>query len=77
MAIHVLQIHSPIRGHDVFNFDTENEATLVGAAKVFNEQVMEKKSIAAKKLADGKSKLIRKFDPTAEVTTFIPQLKGG
>jgi hypothetical protein len=32
---------------------------------------------AAKRLDGGKSEVVRSFDPTAEVTLFIPRLKGG
>ena len=32
---------------------------------------------AAKRLGEGKSEVIRSFDPTAEETLFIPQLRGG
>jgi hypothetical protein len=33
--------------------------------------------IAAKRTGSGTSQLIRKFDPTAEETLFIPRLQGG
>jgi hypothetical protein len=33
--------------------------------------------IAAKRAGSGTSELIRKFDPTAEETLFIPRLQGG
>ena len=32
---------------------------------------------AAKRLGDGKSEVVRSFDPTAEETLFIPRLQGG
>ena len=32
---------------------------------------------AAKRLGDGKSEVLKTFDPTAEETLFIPRLKGG
>jgi hypothetical protein len=32
---------------------------------------------AAKRLGDGKSEVLRSFDPTAEETLFIPRLRGG
>jgi hypothetical protein len=32
---------------------------------------------AAKRLAEGKSEILRSFDPKAEETLFIPRLKGG
>jgi len=32
---------------------------------------------AAMRLADGKSKVVKSFDPTAEETLFIPRLQGG
>jgi hypothetical protein len=32
---------------------------------------------AAKRLAEGKSEILKSFDPTAEETLFIPRLKGG
>jgi hypothetical protein len=33
--------------------------------------------IAAKRTDSGTSELIRRFDPTAEETLFIPRLQGG
>jgi hypothetical protein len=32
---------------------------------------------AAKRVGDGKSEVLRSFDPTAEETLFIPRLRGG
>jgi hypothetical protein len=32
---------------------------------------------AAKRLGEGKSEVLRSFDPTAEETLFVPQLQGG
>jgi hypothetical protein len=32
---------------------------------------------AAKRLSEGKSVILRSFDPTAEETLFIPRLQGG
>jgi hypothetical protein len=32
---------------------------------------------AAKRLDDGKSEVVKGFDPTAEETLFIPRLQGG
>jgi hypothetical protein len=32
---------------------------------------------AAKRLGEGKSEIVRSFDPTAEETLFIPRLQGG
>jgi hypothetical protein len=32
---------------------------------------------AAKRLSEGKSEVLKSFDPTAEKTLFIPRLKGG
>jgi hypothetical protein len=32
---------------------------------------------AAKRVGDGKSEVLKGFDPTAEETLFIPRLKGG
>jgi hypothetical protein len=31
----------------------------------------------AKRLGEGRSEVLRSFDPTAEETLFIPRLKGG
>jgi hypothetical protein len=33
--------------------------------------------IAEKRTGSGTSELVRKFDPTAEETLFIPRLQGG
>jgi hypothetical protein len=32
---------------------------------------------AVKRLGEGKSEILRSFDPTAEETLFIPRLQGG
>jgi hypothetical protein len=32
---------------------------------------------AAKRLGEGKSEVLRSFDPTAEETLFVPWLQGG
>jgi len=32
---------------------------------------------AAKRLGEGKSQVLKSFDPTAEETLFIPRLQGG
>jgi hypothetical protein len=32
---------------------------------------------AAKRLTEGKSEILRSFDPTVEETLFIPRLRGG
>jgi hypothetical protein len=32
---------------------------------------------AAKRLDDGRSEVVKSFDPTAEETLFIPRLQGG
>jgi hypothetical protein len=32
---------------------------------------------AAKRLGEGKSEVLRSFDPTAEETLFVPRLQGG
>jgi hypothetical protein len=32
---------------------------------------------AARRLSEGKSEILKSFDPTAEETLFIPRLKGG
>ena len=32
---------------------------------------------AAKRVGEGKSEVLRSFDPTAEETLFIPRLQGG
>jgi hypothetical protein len=32
---------------------------------------------AAKRLSDGRSEIVKTFDPTAEGTLFIPRLQGG
>ena len=32
---------------------------------------------AARRLGEGKSEVVRRFDPTAEETLFIPRLQGG
>jgi hypothetical protein len=34
-------------------------------------------AVAAKRIDDGRSEVVKTFDPTAEETLFIPRLQGG
>jgi hypothetical protein len=62
--------------------DTRHQFDLADAAAVAEAEVRFKELTgagftAAKRLNAGKSEVIRRFDPTAEETLFIPRLIGG
>ena len=57
-------------------FDADDLTAVVEAEKRFAE-LTEAGFIAAKRTGSGTAELIRKFDPSAEETLFIPGLVGG
>jgi hypothetical protein len=73
MAIQVVMDHTGDTRHQ---FDPADAAAVAEAEKRFME-LTGAGFTAAKRLAQGKSEIVRNFDPTAEETLFIPRLKGG
>jgi hypothetical protein len=57
-------------------FDPADAAAVAEAEKRFRE-LTGAGFTAAKRLSEGKSEILRSFDPTAEETLFVPRLKGG
>ena len=63
-------------GHSTIEFDQKNTVELKEAMERFDDLV--KKGYApAVKGEDGKHRVTRTFDPSAEETLFQPQLVGG
>jgi hypothetical protein len=73
MATQIIMDHTGDTRHQ---FDPANAAAVAEAEKRFRE-LTGAGFTAAKRLGDGKSEIVRSFDPTAEETLFIPRLKGG
>jgi hypothetical protein len=73
MAIQVVMDHTGDTRHQ---FDPADAAAVAEAEKRFME-LTGAGFTAAKRLGQGKSEIVRNFDPTAEETLFIPRLKGG
>jgi hypothetical protein len=63
-------------GDSRHHFDPNDHVEVLEAGKYFRE-LTEAGYTAAKRTGDGKSELIRQFDPTATETLFIPRLVGG
>jgi hypothetical protein len=57
-------------------FDPADSAAVAEAERRFKE-LTGCGFTAAKRLDDGKSQVMKSFDPTAEETLFIPRLPGG
>jgi hypothetical protein len=57
-------------------FDPADAAAVAEAERRFKE-LTGCGFTAAKRLDDGKSEVMKSFDPTAEETLFIPRLQGG
>ena len=71
MAVQIVMDHTGDTRHQFDTADAQAEAEarfmqLTGAGFT-----------AAKRLGEGKSEVLRRFDPTAEETLFIPRLGGG
>jgi hypothetical protein len=73
MATQIVMDHTGDTRHQ---FDSA-DAAAVAEAEVRFKELTGVGFTAAKRLDDGKSEVIRSFDPTAEETLFIPRLIGG
>jgi hypothetical protein len=70
------QIVMDATGDTRHQFDADDHAAVADAQRRFVE-LTRAGYIAAKRTESGTSELLRKFDPTAEETLFIPRLQGG
>jgi hypothetical protein len=70
------QIIMDLSGDTRYQFDQDDAAAVAGAEKRFGE-LIGAGFIAAKRTGHGTSELVRRFDPTALETVFIPRLVGG
>ncbi len=73
MATQIVMDHTGDTRHQ---FDPTDTAAVAEAEKRFRE-LTGTGFTAAKRLGEGKSEIVRTFDPTAEETLFVPRLKGG
>jgi hypothetical protein len=73
MATQIVMDHTGDTRHQ---FDPADAAAVVEAEVRFKE-LTGAGFTAARRLDGGKSEVIRRFDPTAEETLFIPRLIGG
>ena len=73
MATQIVMDHTGDTRHQ---FDPADAAALAEAEVRFKE-LIGVGFTAAKRLDDGKSEVLRSFDPTAEETLFVPRLIGG
>jgi hypothetical protein len=73
MATQIVMDHT---GDSRHQFDPA-DAAAVGEAEERFKMLTGAGFTAAKRLDEGKSEILRSFDPTAEETLFIPRLKGG
>lgn len=73
MAKHLIMDQT---GHSTIEFNPANRADLAKAEARFNA-LMKRGMTPAVLKPDGHHQVTRTFDPTAEQTLFIPQLKGG
>lgn len=71
------QIMSHALGHETLDFDRADPAQLKAAQEKFDELVRERKMIAAQKGENGDLMVSRTFNPDAEQTVFVAQMKGG
>jgi hypothetical protein len=71
-----LQIVMDHTGDTRHQFDPADLGAVAEAEKRFKE-LTGSGFTAAKRLDDGKSEVVKSFDPTAEETLFIPRLQGG
>jgi hypothetical protein len=63
-------------GDTKHQFDLADDSAVAEAERRFRE-LTGAGFTAAKRLGDGKTAVLRTFDPTAEQTLFIPRLQGG
>jgi hypothetical protein len=73
MATQIVMDHTGDTRH-MFN---PADARAVAEAEKRFQQLTGAGFTAAKRLGDGKSEVLKSFDPTAEETLFIPRLQGG
>ena len=73
MAVQIVMDHNGDTRHV---FDANNAKELARAEKRFRE-LTGAGFTAAMRTGSGDAKVIRKFDPTAEETLFVPRLVGG
>jgi hypothetical protein len=73
MATQIVMDHTGDTRHQ---FDPADAAAVAEAEERF-QMLAGAGFTAAKRLGDGKSEVLKSFDPTAEETLFIPRLKGG
>ena len=75
-AIMHTQIIMDHTGDTRHQFDPADAAAIAEAEKRF-KQLTGAGFTAAKRLGEGKSEVLKAFDPRAEETLFIPRLTGG
>jgi hypothetical protein len=68
MATQIVMDHTGDTRHQ---FDSADPGAVAEAERRFRELT------AAKRIDDGRSEVVKTFDPTAEETLFIPRLQGG
>jgi hypothetical protein len=73
MAMQIVMDHT---GDSRHQFDPADAAAVAEAEGRF-KMLTGAGFTAAKRLSEGKSEILKNFDPTAEETLFIPRLKGG
>jgi hypothetical protein len=73
MATQIVMDHT---GDSRHQFDPADAAAVAEAEDRF-KMLTGAGFTAAKRLGEGKSELLKSFDPMAEETLFIPRLKGG
>jgi hypothetical protein len=73
MAMQIVMDHT---GDSRHQFDPADAAAVAEAEERF-KMLTGAGFTAAKRLSEGKSEILKNFDPTAEETLFIPRLKGG
>jgi hypothetical protein len=73
MATQIVMDHTVDSRHQ---FDPADAAAVAEAEERF-KMLTGAGFTAAKRLSEGKSEVLKSFDPTAEKTLFIPRLKGG
>jgi hypothetical protein len=73
MATQIVMDHT---GDSRHQFDPADAAAVAEAEARF-KMLTGAGFTAARRLSEGKSEILKSFDPTAEETLFIPRLKGG
>jgi hypothetical protein len=73
MAVQIVMDHTGDTRHQFDRADVH----AVAAAEARFKELTGAGFTAAKRLGEGKSQVLKSFDPTAEETLFIPRLQGG